>query len=83
MASANGVSATVALQQELGGHLQSGNYAQALKALDRLILEVGSATPQLLCNRAFCYEKLQLKRKALKVWPAEQCCLTTNMHTNP
>lgn len=46
----------------------TGSFSHALKAFDQLIKEHdGSAPVQLLCNRAFCYEKLQLNRKALKV----------------
>jgi hypothetical protein len=46
----------------------TGSFSQALKAFDQLIKEHdGSASVQLLCNRAFCFERLQLNRKALKV----------------
>jgi hypothetical protein len=46
----------------------TGSFSHALKAFDQLIKEHdGTAPVQLLCNRAFCYEKLQLNRKALKV----------------
>jgi hypothetical protein len=49
-------------------HSFTGSFSQALKAFDLLIKEHdGTASVQLLCNRAVCYERLQLNRKALKV----------------
>lgn len=70
MALPNGVPDAAAMQQELARSLatNSNSYAQALKAYDTLVKHAdGSESVQLLSNRAFCYEKLQLNRKALKV----------------
>lgn len=68
MAIPNGVPDAAALQQELARSLATNSSSQALKIFDTLIKHAeGSESVQLLCNRAFCYEKLQLNRKALKV----------------
>jgi len=51
--------------------LVSRNYSAAIKHLDAEIKQVlahdGSTVHQLLCNRAYCYEQLQLHRRAFKV----------------
>ncbi len=51
--------------------LVSRNYSAAIKHLDAEIKQVvaqdGSMVHQLLCNRAYCYEQLQLHRRASKV----------------
>ena len=51
--------------------LVSRNYSAAIKHLDAEIKHAlahnGSTVHQLLCNRAYCYEQLQLHRRASKV----------------
>ena len=46
-------------------------YSVAIKALGALLSQPGQPSAvreHLLCNRAFCYQHLDLQRKALKVW---------------
>ena len=52
--------------------LAAGNFSAAIKSLDSQLKQAQvdgaeSSLPQLYCNRAFCYEQLQLHRRALKV----------------
>ena len=51
--------------------LVSRNFSAAIKCLDAEIKQAfnadGSTVHQLLCNRAYCYEQLQLQRRASKV----------------
>lgn len=71
MAVPNGVpdaAAASSIQQELARSLANSSMSNVLKAFDTAIKEAeGSESVQLLCNRALCYENLQLNRKALKV----------------
>lgn len=56
---------------EFTSALVSRNYSAAIKCLDTEIKQAldkeGSTVHKLLCNRAYCYEQLQLHRRAAKV----------------
>ena len=69
--------------------LVTRNFAAAIKCLDVEITQVSnsdtSAVCQLICNRAYCYEELQLNRRALKVRPTCakcRCCLSVSISTH-
>lgn len=58
--------------------LAAGNFSAAIKSLDVQLKQAqaknaASSLPQLHCNKAFCYEQLQLHRRALKVRPLCHC----------
>ena len=49
--------------------LRAGNYSAAIKELSSLLAESEPASlvqEAILCNRAFCYQQLELHRKALQ-----------------
>ena len=52
--------------------LAAGNFSAAIKSLDAQLRQAQAENtlndlPQLHCSKAFCYEQLQLHRRALKV----------------
>lgn len=58
-----------------------GNFSGTVKVLDAAIKEASAAAPppstlaSLYVNRGFCNQRLQLYRKALKVWHARTQCI--------